>query len=78
MFCFCSYKLAPFTSQDVRRAAGKVAQKLPAPQQEAVNRYLAHSAGAAQRDRTPQDVVDAAELLDSLAGYVSSSSDLSS
>lgn len=62
----------------MRRAAGKAAQKLPAPQQEAVNRYLAHSAGVAQRDRTPQDVVDAAELLDSLAGYVSSSSDLSS
>ncbi|XP_067235999.1 uncharacterized protein [Chanodichthys erythropterus] len=68
------YKLAPFTSQDVRRAAGKAAQKLPAPQQEAVNRYLAHSAGAAQRDRTPQDVVDAAEQLDSLAGTSSDDS----
>ncbi|XP_051741310.1 uncharacterized protein LOC127507920 isoform X2 [Ctenopharyngodon idella] len=57
------YKLAPFTSQDVRRAVGTAAQKLPAQQQEAVNQYT-HSAGAVR----PRDVVDAAELLDSLAG----------
>ncbi|XP_073701792.1 uncharacterized protein [Garra rufa] len=63
------YKLAPFRSQDVRKAVGKAAQNLPPHQHEAVNLYLAHNAIADQQhDRKPQDIVDAAVLLDSLEG----------
>ncbi len=67
MFSFCRYKLAPFRSQDVRMAVDTAAQKLPADKREAVNHYLAHSADA-NRKPQPQDIVDAAMLLDSLKG----------
>lgn len=61
--------MAPFRSQNVRRAVGKAAQKLPAHQQEAVSHYLAYNSGADQQlDRKPQDIVDVAILLDSLEG----------
>ncbi|XP_039524970.1 uncharacterized protein LOC120477439 [Pimephales promelas] len=62
------YKLAPFSAQCVRRAVEEAAEKLPAQQQEALHHYLAISTGAVR----PQDVVDAALLLESL---VSTSAD---
>ncbi|XP_039509529.1 uncharacterized protein LOC120464212 [Pimephales promelas] len=62
------YKLAPFSAQCVRRAVEEAAEKLPAQQQEALHHYLSISAGAVR----PQDVVDAALLLESL---VSTSAD---
>ncbi len=68
---YCRYKLAPFRSQDVRRAVETASKKLPADKREAVNHYLAHSADA-NRKPQPQDIVDAAMLLDSLKGLVSS------
>lgn len=52
------------------------AQTLIAHQQEAVDHYLVCSAGVVQQQDAmpqPQDVVDAASLLDSLLGFVSSS-----
>ncbi|XP_039527510.1 uncharacterized protein LOC120479279 isoform X1 [Pimephales promelas] len=62
------YKLAPFSAQCVRRAVEEAAEKLPAQQQEALQHYLSISAGAVR----PQDVLDAALLLESL---VSTSAD---
>ncbi|XP_077083203.1 uncharacterized protein LOC143736351 [Siphateles boraxobius] len=62
-FSFCRYKLAPFSSQCVRRAVEAAAENLPAQQQGALHHYLALSAGAVR----PRDVVDAALLLESLA-----------
>ncbi|CAM4575487.1 unnamed protein product [Leuciscus chuanchicus] len=56
------YKLAPFSAQCVWRAVEVAAEKLPAQQQGALHHYLALSAGAVR----PQDVVDAALLLESL------------
>ncbi|KAL1277210.1 hypothetical protein QQF64_023883 [Cirrhinus molitorella] len=61
------YKLAPFRSYDVRKAVGTAAQKLPVHQHEAVNYYLAHSTDT-NRNPQPQDIVDAAMLLESLEG----------
>lgn len=66
-FSFCRYKLAPFRSQDVRMAVETASKKLPADKREAVNHYLGHSADA-NRKPQPQDIVDAAMLLDSLKG----------
>nr|XP_055049489.1 uncharacterized protein LOC129434954 [Misgurnus anguillicaudatus] len=57
------YKLAPFSSQCVRGAVEAAAEKLPVQQQGALQHYLGLSAGAFQ----PQDVVDAALLLESLS-----------
>lgn len=51
----------------MRRAVEEAAEKLPAQQQEALHHYLAISAGAVR----PQDVVDAALLLESLVRYTS-------
>ncbi|KAK2907361.1 hypothetical protein Q8A67_006346 [Cirrhinus molitorella] len=68
--------LGPFRSHDLRRAVWKAAQKLPSHQQEAINHYLAHNAGVDQqqdRKTQPQDIVDAAMLLDSLEGCSHSS-----
>ncbi len=48
-------------------AVDTAAQKLPADKRETVNHYLAHSADA-NRKPQPQDIVDAAMLLDSLKG----------
>uniref|UniRef100_A0A8C1S358 Si:dkey-23a23.2 n=1 Tax=Cyprinus carpio TaxID=7962 RepID=A0A8C1S358_CYPCA len=61
------YKLTPIRSYDVRRAFENAAEKLPAHQHEAVIHYLAHSASADRRPQ-PQDIVDAALLLDFLKG----------
>ncbi|XP_059364909.1 uncharacterized protein si:dkey-23a23.2 [Carassius carassius] len=61
------YKLTPFRSYDVRRAVKNAAENLPAHQHEAVIHYLTHSTSADRRPR-PQDIVDAALLLDSLKG----------
>ncbi|XDV42575.1 hypothetical protein PO909_011208 [Leuciscus waleckii] len=61
------YKLACVTSQDVRRAVRSASQSLPVCKQRAVNLYLSSDTG----NPTPQDIVDAAELLDSLSGSVS-------
>ncbi|CAM4651640.1 unnamed protein product [Leuciscus chuanchicus] len=58
------YKLACVTSQDVRRAFRSAPQSLPVHKQRAVNLYLSNNTG----NPTPQDTVDAAELLDSLSG----------
>ncbi len=66
-FSLCRYKLAPFRSQDVRRAVETAAKKLPADKRQAVNHYLGHSADV-NRKPQPQDIVDAAMLLDSLKG----------
>lgn len=60
--------MAPFTSQCVRRAVEAAAKDLPAQQKEALLNYMAPSSGFVN----PQDVVDAALLLESLARYVSS------
>ncbi|XP_051949110.1 uncharacterized protein si:dkey-23a23.2 isoform X2 [Xyrauchen texanus] len=57
------YKLAPFSAQCVKRAVEAAAEKLPVQQQGALHHYLTLSAGAVR----PQDVVDAALLLESLA-----------
>ncbi len=48
-------------------AVDTAAQKLPADKRETVNHYLGHSADA-NRKPQPQDIVDAAMLLDSLKG----------
>ncbi|XP_039521563.1 uncharacterized protein LOC120474974 [Pimephales promelas] len=61
------YKLAPFSAQCVRRAVEEAAEKLPAQQQEALHHYLSISAGAVR----PQDVINAALLLESLVRYTS-------
>lgn len=66
-FSPCRYKLTPIRSYDVWRAVENAAEKLPAHQHEAVIHYLAHSASADRRPQ-PQDIVDAALLLDSLKG----------
>ncbi|XDV26262.1 hypothetical protein PO909_030020 [Leuciscus waleckii] len=63
------YKMAPFTSQCVRRAVETVARNLPAEQKGAILHYMGASAGVFKL----QDVSDAALLLESLARYVSSS-----
>lgn len=68
-FSFCRYKLPPYTSQCVRRAVEAAARKVPEKQQGAISQYLALKAGVFG----PQDIVDAALMLESLAGYVSSS-----
>ncbi len=53
----------------MRKAVEAAAQMLPAHHQEAINDYMAHSAGVVQqRMRQPQFVVDTAVLLDSLTG----------
>lgn len=53
----------------MQRAVEAAAQNVPEKQQEAISQYLALRAGLFG----PQDVVDAALMLESLAGYVSSS-----
>ncbi|CAM4574692.1 unnamed protein product [Leuciscus chuanchicus] len=57
------YKIAPFTSQCVRRAVETVARNLPAEQKGAILHYMGASAGVFKL----QDVADAALLLESLA-----------
>ncbi|KAG1927358.1 hypothetical protein F2P79_024296 [Pimephales promelas] len=57
------YEMAPFTSQCVRRAVEAAAKNLPAQQKGALLNYMAPSSGFVN----PQDVMDAAQLLESLA-----------
>ncbi|CAM4574700.1 unnamed protein product [Leuciscus chuanchicus] len=57
------YKMAPYTSQCVRRAVEAAAKILPSQQKGALLHYLGLSAGVFQL----QDVIDAALLLESLS-----------
>lgn len=52
-------------SSAVRKAVQDSAKTLPAPQQEAISAYLLQQH---YRKPQPQDIVDTAVLLDSLAG----------